>query len=159
MLLRPDPDSYAASRPINEGLELIMMLEKFPTSQVTVVCNTDSTLTEAAYFMRMNGLPKAQVVFTAVEDKDERPALSQWHAINRLRARGPINLVVTSYREVYERCTQSHQAVLLFGRTGALSSMVEEHPAWEDLHARVLATKEARLADETEDYSNRSEGF
>ena len=156
VILQPD-DAYASSRPILEGLELVLMMEKFPTSQLTVVCNTDDQ-TAAEYFVKMNGLPKARIVLTAVEDEELPTADAQWHTIQRERAKGPLNYVLTAYKQVYTHCVQTHQAALLFGRKGALSTM-ETAPSWEELHDRVKMTKEARLGDVPEDYSNRSEGF
>ena len=146
VILQPE-DAYASSRPIMEGLELLMMLEKFPTSMVSILCNTTQQ-TEAEYFVKINGFPNAAVVTAVPEDKDMSPADAQWHAINRIRSKGPINLVLTAHREVYTHCIHSHQAALLFGRKGALSTM-EESPTWNDLHERVKANREARL-DETD---------
>jgi hypothetical protein len=157
VILHPDENAYAASRPINEGLELVMQLEKFPTSSLTILCNTESQM-DAEYFVKMNGLPHARVVLTSPEDRNEWPYLSQWAAINRERAKGPVNLVLTSYREVWDRCVQSYQACLLFGRRGALST-IETALSWEQLHERVKATKEARLEEVPEGPGNRSEGF
>lgn len=152
VILTPDK-AYASSRPINEGLELIMMLDKFPTSSLTFVCNTDQE-TEATYFVKMNGFPKARVLLTPREERDEYPEAAQWNAINRERAKGPINLVVTSYREVYDNCCRTRQAALLFGRKGALSTLGEQ-PSWRELSERVKANKEARLEDDEVD----QEGF
>ena len=135
-----------------------MQLEKFPTSTLTVLCNTENQ-TEAEYFVKMNGLARAKVILTAPEDREEYPAIAQWHAINRERAKGPVNIVLTSHKEVYTRCVQTGQACLLFGRKGALSTM-EEAPSWGELHDRVKAIKEARLDDEKEGPGTaRSEGF
>jgi hypothetical protein len=157
VILLADPAAYASSRPLNEGLELVLQLEKFPTSQLTIICHTQAD-TDADYFIRMNGLPHARVLLTAVEDKDEPIAVAQYNAINRMRAQGPVNLVLTSYKDVYTRCVQSYQAALLFGRKGALSTM-EEAPSWSDIHDRVRATKQARLEDVPEGPGHRSEGF
>ena len=157
VILLPDNSAYASSRPINEGLELVLLLEKFPTSQVTIVCHTDDS-SAADYFVRMNGLPHARVLLTTAEDQDEPIPVAQWNAINRIRAQGPVNLVLTSYKDVYTRCMQSYQGALLFGRKGALSTM-EEAPSWQDLHDRVKQVKQARLDNEPEGPGNRSEGF
>ena len=153
VILTPDK-AYASSRPINEGLELIMMLEKFPTSSLTFVCNTDQEM-EATYFVKMNGFPKARILLTAVEDQEEYTAAAQWHAIQRERSKGPINLVVTSFKEVYDHCTQTHQSALLFGRKGALSTLGEQ-PSWQELQERVKAVKEARVP---KDVDFDQEGF
>lgn len=157
VILKPDHDAYASSQPILEGLELLLMMEKFPTSQVTIICDTDDQ-TSAEYWIKMNGLPKARIVLTAPEDEEADTDEAQWHAIQRERAKGPLNYVLTAYKKVYTHCVQTHQAALLFGRKGALATM-ESAPSWDELHSRVKQTKEARLGDVPEDYSNRSEGF
>ena len=157
VILQADEEAYASSRPILEGLELVLMMEKFPTSQLIIICNTDDE-TAANYWVKMNGLPKARIILIAPEDADSATDVAQWHAIQRERARGPLNYVLTAYKTVYTHCVQTHQAALLFGRKGALSSM-ETALSWEELHDRVKSTKEARLGDVPEDYSNRSEGF
>jgi hypothetical protein len=149
VLLLPDKDAYASSRPIEEGLELVYMLREFPTSVVIIICHTEDQ--EAAeYFMRMQALPKARVVTTAPEDRSEHAQTAQWHAINRERARGPVNLVLTAFREVHENCLHNHQTSLLFGRKGALA-MLETQIPWEDQHERVKMTKEARINGENDD--------
>lgn len=155
VILTPD-EAYAASRPINEGLEMVMQLEKFPTSSLIIICNTDMER-EAQYWIRMNGLPQARIALTAVEDREETAAAAQWAVIQRERAKGPINLVLTSYKEVYTHCIQTHQSCLLYGRKGALSTLGEA-PSWSQVHDRVLATKEARLDDGEENIDVR-EGF
>jgi hypothetical protein len=157
VILLPDMSAYASSRPLNDGLELILQLEKFPTTLTTVLCHTQNQ-TDAEYFCKMQGLPHAKVMLTNPEDVDEPVPVAQWNLIQRIRAQGPVNLVVTSYKDVYTRCVQSYQAALLYGRKGALSTM-EEAPSWQDLHDRVRATKQARLEDVPEGPGNRSEGF
>lgn len=157
VILLPDNEAYASSRPLIDGLELVLQLEKFPTSQLTVVCHTQDA-SAADYFVRMNGLPHARVLLTTPEDQDQSIAVAQCNAINRCRAQGPVNVVLTAYKDVYTRCVQSYQAALLFGRKGALSTM-EEAPSWQDLHDRVKQVKQARLDNEPEGPGNRSEGF
>lgn len=157
VILLPDKEAYASSRPLNEGLELVMQLEKFPTSQLTIICHTEDKM-DCEYFIRMNGLPHARILLTTPEDKDEPVPLAQWNAINRCRAQGPVNIVLTAYKDVYTRCVQSYQAALLFGRKGALSSL-DNKPTWNELYDRVKATKQARLEKPEEGPGNRSEGF
>ena len=157
VILLPDPTAYASSRPLNDGLELVLLLEKFPTSKVTILCHTQNQV-DAEYFCKMQGLPHAQVMITSPEDMEEPVAVSQWKLIQKIRAQGPVNCVLTSYKDVYTRCVQSYQAALLYGRKGALSTM-EEAPSWQDLHDRVKQVKQARLDNEPEGPGNRSEGF
>lgn len=157
VILLPDKTAYASSRPLNDGLELVLQLEKFPTTHVTILCHTKDE-TDAAYFVKMNGLPHARVMLTNPEDIDQPVPVAQWNLIQRIRAQGPVNLVLTSYKDVYTRCVQSYQASLLFGRKGALSTM-EDIPTWDNLHEQVKATRAARLKDEPEGPGNRSEGF
>lgn len=157
VILLPDKSAYASSRPLNEGLELVLQLEKFPTTHVTILCHTKEEQ-DAAYFVKMNGLPHARVMLTNPEDIDEPVQVAQWNLIQRIRAQGPVNTVLTAYKDVYTRCVQSYQACLLYGRKGALSTM-EEAPSWQDLQDQVRATKAARLKDEPEGPGNRSEGF
>jgi hypothetical protein len=78
--------------------------------------------------------------------------MAQWYAIERIRANGPVRLVVTAFKEVYERCLMSHQPVLLFGRRGSVGSLDSPEP-WENLHARVIRQRDAKV----EAMSNESE--
>jgi hypothetical protein len=157
VILLPDKEAYASSRPLIDGLELVLQLEKFPTSQLTIVCHTQDA-DAAGYFVKMNGLPHARVLLTTPEDQEEPVQAAQWNAINRVRAQGPVNVVLTSYKDVYTRCVQSYQAALLFGRKGALAGL-EDKPTWGELYDRVKATKQARLDTPEEGPGNRSEGF
>jgi hypothetical protein len=157
VILLPDKSAYASSRPLLDGLELVLQLEKFPTSQLTIICHTADG-TNADYFCKMNGLPHARVLLTAPEDADEPIAVAQFNAINRIRAQGPVNVVLTAYKDVYTRCVQSYQGALLFGRKGALSTL-EDVPSWQELHDKVKQVKQARLDNEPEGPGNRSEGF
>lgn len=141
VLLVPDEDSYAASRPVTEGIELVMQLGHFPTSNTMVLVSTVDTEV-GEYFCRMHGLAKAGVVGIAPEDKVVEAPTAQWYAIERLRAKGPINLVLTGHALVYEKCRKSHQAVLLFGRRGSVPEF-EPQPTWDELHRRALNHREA----------------
>lgn len=152
VILLPDKESYAASRPVNEGLELVLMLKEFPTSSLTVICHTDNQ-EGAEHFVRMHGLPRARVLTTPAEDRAEYTAQAQLHALNRERARGSINLVLTAFKEVYDRCTVAHQNVLLFSRRGALASLGDQIP-WDDMQARVKMANEARIEEENKDEAN-----
>lgn len=141
VILVRDKDSYGASRPITEGLELVMQLMHFPTSR-TVILVGQEDIEGAGHFTKIHGLAKASTAGIAPEDKDEDPAIAQWYAIERQRSAGPINLVLTAYPEVYKRCTVSHQPCILFGRRGALGS-AEVRPSWDALHDRVVRRRDA----------------
>lgn len=141
VVLVPNKDTYGSSRPIEEGLELVLMLKEFPTSSTTVITHTEDKAA-AEIWMKLNGLPKAAVVITHPVDVDLEPSEAQWHQIQRERARGPVNLVLTAFRDVYERCTQAHQPVLLFGRRGSVGSL-DVPPSWDEVHARVQFSREA----------------
>ena len=155
VLLITDEDvPYASSRPILEGIELVMQLKHFPTSNATVIVHTDD-IEGATYFVKINGLPETGCVPTAIEDKYEDPAMAQWYAIERQRATGPVRLVLTAYKEVYERCLRSHQPVLLFGRMGGVGSLDEPVP-WEDLHSRIQRQRDARVEAIDEDQRRES---
>lgn len=152
VILIPDADiPYASSRPIMEGLELVTQLKHFPTSNATIIVNTQD-VEGAAYFVKINGLPETGVVSTALEDKAEEPALAQWYAIERLRATGPVRLVLTAYKEVYERCATSHQPVLLFGRRGSVATLDGPTP-WETLHEKVRKQRDAKVEAMNDDSS------
>lgn len=122
-----------------------MQLKHFPTSSVTVLTDTKDT-DGADYFCKINGLPGCNVVGIAPEDVGEDKGTAQWYAIERQRAKGPINLVVTAYKEVYERCLMTHQPVLLFGRRGSLGSL-DSTATWGQLHDRVVRTRIASVED------------
>jgi hypothetical protein len=144
VLLQPDGSSYAASRPVTEGLELALALKPFPTSRTTVVAATED-LDGADRFLKLNGMAHASLVGIAVEDHDEPTWLAQWHAIKRLRAGGPVSMVLTAFPDVWQQCVQSHQAVLLFARPGAVGAP-ETGATWAELSMRIDRKREA-LAD------------
>lgn len=141
VILLPDYQAYGASKPLMDGLELVMQLMHFPTTRTVVLTNQVET-SNATYFCRLNGLAKVAVIGISAEDEAEDPALAQWYAIDRCRAQGPVNMVLTSHTEVFERCTSSHQPVLLFGRRGSLGTQ-RARPEWGDLHERVIRSREA----------------
>jgi hypothetical protein len=145
LLIRDDEDDtpYASSRPCDEGLELVMQLKHFPTSNATIIVHTQD-IEGAAYFVKINGLPETGCVSTAIEDKYETVAMAQWYAIERLRSTGPVRLVVTAFKEVYERCLMSHQPVLLFGRRGGVGSLDSPEP-WDNLVSRINRQRDAKV--------------
>jgi hypothetical protein len=143
VILIPDEESYGASRPLMEGLELVTMLRHFPTTRTIVVVGTTDT-DMAEYFVKLHGLDGVNVFGIAPEDKKEEAGTAQWYAIERLRSAGPIGMVLTAWHSVYERCKASHQPVLLFARRGALG-LPAERPTWDDLHQRTLRHREAAV--------------
>ena len=143
VILVPDHSSYASSRPIQEGIELVMQLREFPTSLTSVIVG-DPDPTPVDHFCKVHGLSKAACVGIAAEDAEEDCALAQWNALVRLRASGPINMVLTAYPLVYERCQSTHQPVLLFARRGALGQF-DPKASWEDLHNRVIRHRDAEV--------------
>ena len=143
VILMPDADSYAAGRPIIEGLELVVQLTPFPSTRTLIMAGIVDT-GPADYFCKVNGLPKVDVVGIKAEDRHEDPALAQWYTIERCRAAGPINMVITAYPAVFERCKASHQPVLLFARRGSLGELEEREP-WEELHAKVIRSRDAAV--------------
>jgi hypothetical protein len=145
VIIVPNAESYAAGRPIMEGLELVTQLMHFPTTQTIVLVGIVDT-TPADYFCKINGLAKTTLIGIRAEDRHEDPALAQWYAIERQRSRGPVNMVLTAYTTVYERCKSSHQPVMLFARRGSLGAL-EERTAWEDLHAQVIRSRDAAVED------------
>jgi len=155
VLLIPEKDvPYASSRPIMEGIELVMQLKHFPTSNATIIVHTQD-LEGAAYFVKINGLPETGCTSTALEDKNEPTPMAQWWAIERIRARGPVRLVITAYQEVYERCLWSHQPVLLYGRRGSIGALDGPTP-WEDLVSRVKRQRDAKVDALDEDQRRES---
>lgn len=144
VIIVPDAESYAAGRPIMEGIELVMQMMHFPTSRTSLLAGIVDT-EPIKYFAKINGLAKCGIVGIKAEDRNEDPAEAQWYAIERLRAGGPINMVLTAYPYVYERCMGSHQPVLLFARRGSLGAL-EGHRPWEELHAGVIRSRDAAVS-------------
>jgi hypothetical protein len=143
VILVQDRDHYGSSRPVNEGLELIMALSHFPTSQVIVLCNTEDTQT-ADFFCRIHGLKTVEVVGLMPEDRIESPSVVQWRGVKRQRALGPVNLVITAYRDVYERCGGAHQPCVLFGRRGGLISH-DNRSTWAEASEAVRRRRYAEV--------------
>jgi hypothetical protein len=143
VIIIPDDDSYAAGRPIVEGLELIMQLSHFPTTRTAIMVGLVDP-EPADYFCKINGLPKAQVLPIRAQDRHDEPWMAQWYCIERERASGPINMVITSYPEVWKRCMGSHQPALMFARRGSLGTL-EPRPTWEELHAKVIRSRDAAV--------------
>lgn len=143
VVLIPDPDSYGASRPLMEGLALVMQMRHHPTTRTTMMVGQVDT-GMAQHWMSIHGLNGVSVRGIAPEDKEEDPGLAEWYVIERLRSAGPVNLVLTAYPEVYSRCTSSHQPVLLYGRRGSLGG-TEQRDTWGQLHAKVLRHREAEV--------------
>jgi hypothetical protein len=153
VILVPDFDSYAASRPITEGLELVMQLMHFPSTRTSVMVGLVDE-TPADYFCKINGLSKVGILPIRPQDRHDEPALAQWYCIERQRASGPINMVLTSYLDVYRRCQASHQPALLFARRGSVGSL-EPRSTWEELHAKVIRSRDAAVevrSEPQEDY-------
>ncbi len=143
VIIVPDAESYAAGRPIMEGIELVMQMMHFPTTRTSLLVGIIDT-EPATYYAKINGLAKCGIVGIKAEDRHEDPALAQWYTIERLRAAGPINMVVTAYDAVYQRCRRSHQPVLLFARRGSLGTLEDRKP-WEELHAGVVRSRDAAV--------------
>jgi hypothetical protein len=143
VILVPNRESYAASRPVTEGLELILQLKVFPTSRLIVLAGTEDEQ-GADHFCKLNGLMGASAVGIFPEDRHEEPWLAQWYNISRQRAAGPIRMVITSYPEVYEKCGESHQPVLLFARYGMIAH-ASDPESWDQLTARVKRSREATI--------------
>jgi hypothetical protein len=136
VLLVADPENYGASRPLMEGLELVMQMRHHPTTRTTVMVGVvDTSMPE--HFMKIHGLSGVNVRGIAPEDKEEDPAMAQWYVVERQRSAGPINMVLTSYSAVYQKCVETHQPVLLFGRRGSLGTEPELRATWDELHAKV----------------------
>lgn len=133
-------ESYASSRPIDDGLELVLQLKTFPTSMVVIVVAVENTA-PGEYFVKLNGLNGANVVGVVPEDRYLEPWEKQWYAIERLRSKGPIRLVVTAHPEVYMRCVHTHQPVLMFARRGSLG-IETLRPSWDSLVAQVHKRRE-----------------
>lgn len=157
VILVQDEESYGASRPIDAGIELALQLSHFPTSRVTILIAQVDT-EPAEHFCRVHGLHKSSIVGIAPEDEHEDPALAQWFALERQRSAGPVNMVLTAHSEVYERCKSSFQAAILFARRGSLG---EGPPSftWNDLHDRVLRSREARADYETDESRSGAPAF
>lgn len=143
VILVPSAESYASSRPLTEGLELVMQLMHFPTTRTSVMVGLVDT-EPADYFCKINGLARVGILPIRVQDRHDEPALAQWYCIERQRAAGPINMVLTAFPEVWRRCMASHQPALLFARRGSLGSL-EPRSTWEELHAKVIRSRDAAV--------------
>ena len=152
VILIPDQEAYGASRPIHEGLELVLQLKNFPTGRLVVLVGEEDTKL-AEHWVKVQGLKGAGVVGIAAEDRHEDPDLAQWYAIERQRSAGPINMVLTAYQSVYDCCKVTHQPVLLFGRRGAIGSL-DNRFTWDDLHNRVIRTRDAAVEEDEHEYSD-----
>ena len=143
VLLTPDPGSYAASHPLESGLELVLALTHSPTVRLVVAVGTTDA-EQARYWLQMNGLPGAQVLPLLEVDSDRPVWESQWHLIEQERSRGPLTTVVTAYAPVFTKCVLSYQGVVLFGRPGSIGHD-QERPTWETLHKRVIEQRRADM--------------
>jgi len=143
VLLIPDGESFGASRPIMEGIDLVLQLRHFPTARTIVTVGASDT-EESERWCKMNALPEVAVVGIAPEDRHLPPDLAQWYVVERQRAKGPLHLVLTAYETVFERCKLSHQPVLLFARRGALGA-APAAVSWDELHAQVVRRREAAV--------------
>lgn len=141
VILVEDADSYAASRPVTEGIELVVQLRGFPTSKLVVITGQEDTKA-TDHFCKLNGITGANVLGIAPEDRDIDPADAQWYVIERERARGPIGLVITAYPGVLQRCMSTAQPAILFARRGSLGEL-ELPLTWRDLHSRVIKHRRA----------------
>lgn len=148
VILLPDEDSFGASRPIHEGLEIVLQIRTFPTARTVIVVGIEDTKV-AEHWMKVQGLKGVSVVGIHPEDREEDPARAQWYAIERQRSAGPISMVLTAFHSVYDACTLTHQPVLLFGRRGTIGSL-DNRATWNDLHQRVLKSRDAAVEDEDE---------
>lgn len=144
VLLIVDEENYGASRPLMEGLELVMQMRHHPTTRTTVMVGVVET-DMAEHYMKIHGLTGVNVRGIAPEDRDEDPAMAQWYVVERQRSAGPINLVLTAYSLVYQKCVTTHQPVLLFGRRGSLGTDQEVRATWDELHAKVLRHQDAEV--------------
>jgi hypothetical protein len=146
VVLRMDAQNYPSSKPLQEGLDLVLMLGHFPTTRTLLLVNTEN-YDGAVYWAKMNGLLKVEVVPRAPEDRTESDPVAQWHGIQQIRSNGPINLVITAHPQVYLECLSGYQPVLLYGRRGAVGSP-EAGPSWQKLQSQVRRRREA-LVEET----------
>lgn len=152
VVLRQDRDSYAASQPIHEGMELISALSNKMAGRFVLTVNTVD-LEPAQYWCRMNGLRGAHVMPLSVVDSLVDAEIGQWHQIERQRSQGPLWMVVTAYPLVWEKCQGAYQSSVLFGRRGRLLETPTLRPAWQDLVDGVKHYREAtveELIDATE---------
>lgn len=139
VILAPRRDTpYASSRVIQSGIEIVRQLTQY---RLAVVANTED-ISGVEWFCRFNGLAKANVIGIAPEDVGIEPAEAQWNMIQRERARGPLNLVLTSFVGTFQHCKSTRQSVLLYGRQGSLGSL-DAQPTWDDLATRSIARREA----------------
>jgi hypothetical protein len=143
VILIPNQKAYGSSRPIDEGLELISKLMAFPTTRTAVLVEIEDA-DVASYWLKVHGLPKTSAIVIPPEDRHVDNDLAQWYSIERERSKGPVDLVVTAWYSVYERCSNSHQPVVLFGRRGAIGSL-DASPSWDELHQRIIRNRDARV--------------
>jgi hypothetical protein len=143
VILRPNWDAYAASKPIWEGLSLIKELSAV-SRLVVAVGVTDSD--RASFFLRTEGI-KASVVPILKENATLDRWEAQWKIVERQRAQGPIDFVITSYGPVFQKCLISDQAALMFGSKGAFIG-TEEIAPWTQIESEMDRRLEIKANDE-----------
>lgn len=144
VLLNPDPESIAASHPITEGCELVMAICKgLPVGRFVVMMHTtDNDMGE--FWCKANGLKPASIEGPIPEDIHEPFDVAEWNTIERIRSQGPVWLVITASTVIYQKCSATHQPVLLFGRRGGLEELPPRESWWQ-VQERIQRHREAAV--------------
>jgi len=126
VLYRPSA-SIAASEVIFTGINLYRALRS--TTPTHVVCDTPHR-DLAAVWLKLNGLADA---LCHTQDAETLPATEfRWRVIARLRAQGPIWLVVTADAELARLCTEQGLYVALFVRPGVSVADLPPRETWDE---------------------------
>lgn len=152
VLYRPN-DSFSASEPIFDGLTLTHLLTA--RHIVHVVCNTEKRQF-AEMWMKLNGVREVQVHTHEIDD-----GFSQidfyWQQIRKIRAGGPVWMVLSAYDELLDRCADAGLLSLKFNRPGTIGGPPERAP-WSDRVKGLRADALSRIATDEEERSRTITG-
>lgn len=153
VLLIQDRDSYAASRPIPDGIQIAQQLRAFPTARTVIVTLAEEAL-PAQYWAQVNGFAKAEVFCPEPEDDDQPDWIKHLHMMERITPPAS-SLILTGLPLVFEAVMARRYPAVLFSRPGG--RIEAQRASWAELHNRVMKRREA-LVREEEKESNRSFG-
>jgi hypothetical protein len=129
--------TIGASEPIPQGIALFKL---FSGTSCHVICDTADEK-NADMWLKLNGCKEAILHVRQPEDKDLSPIDYQKRQIERIRAFGPIWMLVTQWLELADWCIEQGLYALTFNRPGALGSPVRLRP----FNERVEQIREEQL--------------
>jgi hypothetical protein len=136
VVYRPN-ESIGASEPIPNGIALYRMLNAFA---VHVICDTGPEKYKLAeIWCKLNGLKDAIVHVREDADAPLDPIEYQWRQIERIRAAGPIWMVLTAFIEVSNKCLDNGIYSIFFNRPGSIGAAPTRQP-WEERRQEIRET-------------------